>query len=225
MSVNAPTAPELVSFFKNLQAGQKQSVVVYGTSLSHTSAWPRALQEYFDTHFPGLVTFVNSAQSGQHSNWGLANLQERVLAHQPDVVFLEFSANDAATKHGISLEKSAANLDEMVSALRQQNPRVSIVLQTMSQCWDSPDEPMGKKSASDRPHLEEYYSVYRRYAREQALPLLDHNLDWLNLQRQDEAKFKRWLPDGAHPASEASLAVTWRSVHALLEIARRLAGG
>lgn len=68
----------------------------------------------------------------------------------------------------------------MVKALRGQNPLVDIVLQTMNPAWDSPDEPSHKKYAGDRPHLEDYYAVYRTHAREHGLPLMDHLPQWEN---------------------------------------------
>ena len=209
-----------VNFFKNLQAGKKQTVVVYGTSLSHTAEWPKALKEYLDQQFPGQVNFINSASSGKESNWGVANLAKRVLTNQPDLVFIEFSINDAATKHNISTEKSAANLDRIVKALRQQNPQVDIVLQTMSTVWDSPAEPPDRAAAKARPHLDDYYEVYRKYAREHGLPLVDHYPSWLKLQQEDEGKYKQWLPDGTHPIPEASLAVTLPAIEALLKKAQ-----
>jgi len=215
-----PAEPLPVTVFQNLDAGKKQTVIVYGTSLTAAAAWPKGLQAYFDKAYPGLVTFLNTAQSGQESNWGAANLPERVLSKNPDLVFLEFSVNDAATKHHISLEKSEANLDAMVKALRAQNPNVDIVLQTMNPAWDSPAEPSHKKYASDRPHLADYYEVYRKYAQANALPLVDHYPVWLKLQQQDPAKFQAWLPEGLHPIPEASLAVTLPAIEALLDQAR-----
>src|SRR5690349_19714054 len=86
-----PKEPLPVAFFKNVQAGKKQTVVVYGTSLSSGAEWPKALKGYFDNQFPGLVAFSNSAQAGQQSNWGVANFQDRVLSKSPDLVFIEFS--------------------------------------------------------------------------------------------------------------------------------------
>jgi len=212
--------PLPVNVFKKLQAGRKQTVVVYGTSLSAGAAWTKALKSYFDKQFPGLVTFINAAQSGEHSDWGVTNLQKRVLAKNPDLVFIEFSVNDAATKHNISTERSKANLDKMVTALRQQNPQMDIVLMTMNSGWDSPDEPSHKKYASDRPHLADYYGVYRQYAHEHSLPLVDNYPLWLKLQQTDETKFHKWLPEGLHPIPEASLAVTWPEIEKLLEKAR-----
>ncbi len=225
--IAAPAAPaaELpkeslpVTVFKNLQAGKKQTVVVYGTSLTIQGVWTKALNAYFDKQFPGLVTFHNGAKSGMHSDWGVANLSERVLAKNPDLVFIEFSINDAATKNNVSLEKSQANLHSMVKALRQQNPNADIVLQTMDVAWDSPRVP-DKKYGSDRPKLEAYYEVYRRYARNHQLPLVDHYPNWLRIQKEEPERYQKMVPDGIHPSSTSSVAVTWPAVEALLEKAR-----
>jgi polygalacturonase/lysophospholipase L1-like esterase len=218
-------APLPTTFLTNLQAGRHQTVVVYGTSLTAICEWPNELRRYFDREYPGQVTFFNAAQSGQHSNWGVANLAERVLAKNPDLVFLEFAVNDSATKHHISTEQSAANLDHLVRALREQNPQVEIVLQTMNPAWDSPTEPSGKKYSSDRPQILDYYAIYRRYAHKHNLPLLDHLPAWQKLQRNNPTEFQRLVPDGIHPCPEGSLAVTWPAVRALLESARAATTG
>lgn len=215
--------PLPVNVFRSLEAGRKQAVVVYGTSLTASAEWPKALKGYFEKHFPGQVTFVNAAKSGEHSNWGVANLEKQVLAKKPDLVFIEFSINDAVTRFDISTEKSAANLDAMVKALRQQNPQVEIVLQTMNPVWDAPDVPAERKSASNRPRLADYYEVYRKYAHEHGLPLVDHYANWLKLQQNQPEKFKKWLPDGTHPTPEASVAVTFPAIQSLLEKARAAA--
>jgi lysophospholipase L1-like esterase len=221
-AVAADEAPLPVTVFKNLQSGKKQTVVVYGTSLSINGAWAKALLEYFDKEFPGQVTFANAAQAGMHSNWGVENLQKRVLARQPDLVFIEFSANDAATKHKISREKSEANLDQMVKALRQQNPQVDLVLQTMNPAWDSTTN-TAKKYATDRPELESYYDVYRSYAAKNHLPLADHYPNWAKIKKGDPQRFEKEVADGIHPQSEPSLAVTWPVIRGLLEKARATA--
>jgi lysophospholipase L1-like esterase len=215
----AEGAPLPVNVFKNLQSGKNQTVVIYGTSLSINGAWAKAVHEYFDKEFPGQVTFANAAQAGMHSNWGVENLQKRVLDRQPNLVFIEFSANDAATKHNISPEKSEANLDQMVKALRQQNPQVDIIVQTMNPAWDSPTN-TAKKYGTDRPELESYYDVYRSYAHKNQLPLADHYPNWAKIRKDDPQRYEKDVADGIHPQSEPSLAVTWPTIHELLEKAR-----
>ena len=215
----AEEAPLPITVFKNLQAGKKQTVVVYGTSLSINGAWAKSVKEYFDKEFPSQVTFANAAQAGMHSNWGVENIQKRVLTRQPDLVFIEFSANDAATKHKISREKSEANLDQMVKALRQQNPQVDIILQTMNPAWDSPTN-TAKKYGTDRPELESYYDVYRSYAQKNHLPLADHYPNWAKIKKDDRQRFEKDVTDGIHPQPEPSLAVTWPTIREMLEKAR-----
>ncbi|MEK7951476.1 SGNH/GDSL hydrolase family protein [Luteolibacter soli] len=215
----AEETPLPATVFKNLQSGKKQTVVIYGTSLSINGAWAKAVQEYFDKEFPGQVTFTNAAKAGMHSNWGVENLQKRVLDRHPDLVFIEFSANDAATKHNISREKSEANLDQMVQALRKQNPEINLILQTMNPAWDSPSNP-AKKYGTDRPELESYYDVYRSYAQKNHLPLADHYPNWAKIKKDDPQRYEKNVADGIHPQSEPSLAVTWPTIRDLLEKAR-----
>jgi len=212
--VTAEPLPTTV--FENLQAGKKQTVIAYGTSLTHQGAWTGDIGRFLTTQFPDQVTFINAAQSGKNSKWGLANFEERVLAHRPDLVLIEFSVNDAVTRGDITLEESRANLDKMVQALRQQNPKVDIVLQTMNPVWDAPK----KQSATDRPNLEAYYEVYRSYAGEHSLPLVDNYVTWQAMQKDEPEKFQRVVPDGTHPNVSASQWVTGRAVKALLKKAR-----
>lgn len=220
----ATASPLPVTIFKNLEAGGKQTVVTYGTSLTAGGAWAGEVREYFDLHYPGQVTFHNSAKGGMHSRWGVGNLETRVIEKRPDLVFIEFSANDAATKHRISLKTSEANLDKMVRALRRRNPQVDIVLLTMNPAWDSPKS-APKKYASDRPHLAEYYDVYRRYAEKHRLPLVDTEVKWNEILANDPGRFHKMVPDGIHPHGDASREITWTAVAALLNRARAAAGG
>ena len=184
---NRPTESLPTHFFENLEAGIPQTLVVYGTSLSATSEWPRALKAYLDHTYPELVTFHNAARSGKQSNWGVENLEDRVTSLRPDLVFLEFAANDSATKHSISLEKSEANLDWMVRTLKDQNPNVEIILQTMNPAWDAAEHPDQKFYETSRPNLKEYNDIYRDYAMDHGLGLglVDHYPVWERLKQQD----------------------------------------
>ena len=87
--------PEPAVFIEKLRAGREQTIVYYGTSLTQAGAWTRFLTEELTAKFPGQVTARNSGGPGMHSGWGLRNVDERVIAHKPDVVFIEFAINDA----------------------------------------------------------------------------------------------------------------------------------
>lgn len=195
--------------FRNLADGKKQTVVVYGTSLTAGGAWADATRQWFDAAYPGLVTFINSGGPGQNSDWGLQNLKAKVLDHHPDLVFIEFSYNDAHEKFKMPVEKGAANLDQIVQAILKGNPEATLVLQTMNVGWDTPN---ANKSLSIRPQLEEFNNNYRAYAAKHSLPLLDHYVAWLKLKESDPATYQKYIPDGTHPGKEGSLAVTWPTI-------------
>jgi lysophospholipase L1-like esterase len=206
--------------FKNLEAGKNQTVIVYGTSLTHGGAWANATKQWFDQAYPGKVKFINSGGPGQNSDWGVQNLKTKVLDHHPDLVFVEFAYNDAHEKFKLPVERGAANLKQIVSAISEQNPNAVIVLQTMNVGWDAPN---GNRSLSARPALDLYNDNYRKIARTQGLPLLDHYVSWKKLKETDLPTFQSYIADGTHPSAKGSMAVTWPTVKAWLESARAAA--
>ena len=213
----SPAAPAI---FRNLESGKPQTVVVYGTSLTHGGAWTIATKRWFEEAYPGNVKFINSGGPGQNSDWGLTNLKAKVLDHRPDLVIIEFSYNDAHDKFNMPVEKGAENLRKIIETIRSQNPDTTIVLQTMNIGWDAPN---GNGSLSHRPNLEQYNDNYRAVARELNLPLLDHYVAWKKLKESEPKTYQRYVPDGTHPSSAGSMAVTWPAVNEWLDAGRKAA--
>lgn len=203
----------LRGFFGRLQNGQKQTVVFYGTSLTRNGAWTTAVQNWLNQKFPGQVTCFNSGLSGKNSDEGVAQMQTQLLAHKPDLAFIEFSINDSHKKFDMPIERGASNLDQIVKALRAQNSSAAIVLQVMDVPWDAPN---GNRSLTDRPQLQAFNDNYRTYARQHALPLIDHNADWLRLKETDSDNYHAYLADGLHPNKDGDLAITWPAIETLL---------
>ena len=116
-------APNLMKVAKKtrlidrLRQGSKQTVVAYGTSLTKVGAWVDQLRTVFNEQFPGQVNLINGAQGGANSDWGVENLQEKVLRHRPDCVFIEFSINDAVGSRRMSLEHARNNLNQMIDRI------------------------------------------------------------------------------------------------------------
>ncbi len=184
-----------------LAAGQHRTVVAYGTSLTEGGAWVGAMDSWLSSKYPGLLTVVNSGLSGKNSADGLAQLESRVLAHQPDTVFIEFAMNDAFlysdTALRLTVAQARTNLLAMIDAIKLHNPAAEIILQTMNTVWDSPAG--SNASATLRPHLAEYYAMYRKVASERGLLLIDHHPNWATLQQGDLPTFQNYVPDGVHP--------------------------
>lgn len=184
-----------------LTAGQQRTIVVYGTSLTANGAWVGQMDSWLSERFSGLFTVVNSGLSGKNSAEGLVQLQAKVLSRNPDTVFIEFAMNDAFLYSDgtprLSVSQAKANLEAMIQAILQQNPRMEIILQTMNGVWNSPVG--SNQSATLRPDLDSYYQMYRDVASARGLMLIDHQANWTTLQAESPAVFHSYVPDGVHP--------------------------
>lgn len=184
-------------FVQKLGAGLQQRIVVYGTSLTANGAWPAQMKGMLDVAWPGRTTLVNRGASGMASDWGIANLSTQVLAEAPDVVFLEFSVNDAVARFDISLTQARKNLEAIIDGIEAENPNCEIIIQVTN--------PVIGRSQGDegwRPNLEHYQQIHRDIAAERDLLLIDHQPAWQALLDMGESEFNFYVPDGLHPNAQ-----------------------
>ncbi len=196
----------------NLEAGKKQTVVAYGTSLTAYGDWVGHLREALEANYPGRAAVVNSGRPDMSSRWGLANLETRVIAHRPDTVLIEFAINDACLDYNIPVAEARQNLDRMIDRIRAAGPDTEIILMTMN-------PPVGL-ALLRRPRIRDYYRMYREAAAELGLLLIDHARNWERILEIDRALFDRYVPDGIHPGPEGCAAVITPAVLAGLGIPR-----
>jgi lysophospholipase L1-like esterase len=200
-----PTPSTLV---KNLAAGQAQTLVAYGTSLTANGIWLSEIETILDEKYPGLLTVINSGLSGKSSFTGLSLLTSKVLEKNPDTVLIEFAINDAF-RYGfgtpqLTVAQAKENLVSMIDQILVHNPDTEIIIQTTNPVWDSPTG--SNESAALRPDLEDFYAAYREVATERSLMLIDHNFRWTSLEANDLPAFQTAIPDGIHPTAEAQRA-------------------
>ena len=102
MASGAPT-PSFAGFDQRAKAGERLNVVFFGASLTWganasdpqlTSYRARVAQQMEATYPQAHFTFWDSAIGGPGSQLGVFRLDRDVLRHTPDLVFLDFSAND-----------------------------------------------------------------------------------------------------------------------------------
>lgn len=182
-----------------LRAGQSQHIVVYGTSLSSGAcgdAWMRAVAAQLGKLYgDSLVSYSLAGKGGMWSTWGVKNLEDSVVAKKPDAVIIEFGINDAFLDYRTSVSLARLNLEYMIDRIRLSNDSCEIFLQVMNM-------PIGK-SAGFRPHLSDYYTMYRETAKKKSVVLIDHYPNWVALLEKGEAAFRAYVPDGIHPNAKA----------------------
>ena len=195
-------AGEKSRLVKNLESGKSQTVVTYGTSLTDSAPWVKQVGDVLQKRYPGLVKVINSGGSGQWSEWGVKNLDEKVLKNNPDTVFIEFSINDSVDRFQASVELARKNLNDMIDRILKQNADCEIILMVMN-----PVNPTADRWAKGRSRLKEFNQMYRDVAKTRNFLLIDHYPNWQKILDEDPALFSKYVPDGLHPAAEGCLNV------------------
>jgi lysophospholipase L1-like esterase len=175
-----------------LAAGEPQHLVTYGCSLTAGGAWVEQVHQALAAQYPGSLRVSNSGQGAMWSRWGRENLEERVIALQPDSVLIEFSMNDAYLPYDTSVAEARQNLEAMIDGLGAALPACEVVVMVMN--------PPTGEHLTVRPHIEEYNEAYRQVARGRRLRLIDHWPAWQRLLCDDPDAFRLCVPDGIHPA-------------------------
>lgn len=184
---------------QNLEAGKKQTLVTFGTSLTAVGAWVDQLATVLNQQYPGQCTVINGAQGGANSDWGVKSLDEKVLKHKPDTVLIEFAVNDAVSKRKTSVAHARKNLTHIIGRILAQNPQCEIILQVMN-------IPVAHTRTS-RAKLDAFNQMYRDVAVERGYQLIDHWPNWEKLLNEDPLRFLAYNPDTIHPVRDGALHV------------------
>lgn len=117
--------------FAKLRAGKPVTVVFFGGSIT-AGAGASAAEEtsyrgrvghWFQTTFPNAkVTNVDAAIGGTGSDLGAFRTARDVLAHKPDLVFVEYAVNDGSSPP----EMIDRSMEGIVRQIRRANPRADI---------------------------------------------------------------------------------------------------
>lgn len=90
-------------FDARAKSGERLSVVFFGASLTWganasdpvETSYRAVMRDQFESHYPAArFRFRDAAIGGTGSQLGVFRLERDVLAHQPDLVFVDFTAND-----------------------------------------------------------------------------------------------------------------------------------
>ncbi|MEJ2202021.1 MAG: arylesterase, partial [Desulfuromonadaceae bacterium] len=170
-----------------------------GYGLSSKQAFPPQLEKALKAR--GIMAeVINAGVSGDTTADGLARL-EGALAEQPDLVIVEFGANDAL--RGLPPEAAAANLDTILSRLQEKN--IQALLTGM---------------VAPRNFGPEYYNnfnaIYPRLAERYGIPLYPFFLEGV---AGDPALNRR---DGLHPTAAGVKVIVQRILPLLLETLGRM---
>ena len=76
--------------------------------------------------YGGNITDINTAVGGTTSEWGLQNVQDNIIKHNPNLVVLRFGTNDGSK--GMLPATYQSNIEQIISKVRQKNPDCEFLL-------------------------------------------------------------------------------------------------
>lgn len=95
-----------------------------GASKEDQTCWRALTGGWLRTAYPDAdIRLINAAIGGTGSDLGIYRLQNDLLCHAPDLVFVEFAVNDCH----LPAERVVPAMEGIVRFLRQKNPYVDIV--------------------------------------------------------------------------------------------------
>jgi len=113
----------LPNFFAKAQAGGKVTVAYFGGSITAAEGWRPQTTAWLRQRYPkAQFTEVNAAIGGTGSDLGVFRLAHDVLAHRPDLVFVEFAVNDG----GAPPEQIYRCMEGIVRQIRRADPATDV---------------------------------------------------------------------------------------------------
>ena len=131
---------KLHKFVERAEAGEELNIVFYGDSITAggnpsgqgenpvdpgTPRWSTIVTNALQARFPNAtINEINTAQGGKNSQWGLENIQGRVVDKDPDLLVLAWGMNDTGR-----MPTDYAELNEkMIKAVLKRHPDCEILL-------------------------------------------------------------------------------------------------
>jgi len=129
---------DLKNTYAKLSAGDELNIVYFGGSVTNgtgatnaqTDSWRGLVGQWFVDNFNNVtINNINSAIGATGSKFGAYRLNHDVIAHKPDLVFVEFAINDYYDNQGedIPLAEYGMRFETIVRNIRKELPLCDIV--------------------------------------------------------------------------------------------------
>lgn len=103
--------------------------ITYGIGTNDLSESFRVLVEnWLEEEYGVNVTAHNLAIPSACSGLGAYCIEDDVLSHCPDIVFIEYAINDKYARQHYSLEEISVNMETIIRKIREKNPNTDIAL-------------------------------------------------------------------------------------------------
>jgi len=184
----------LPNFFAKLERGGDVRIAYLGGSITKAEGWRvKTLAHFRSAHTNANIVEINAAISGTGSTYGACRLQDHVIQHKPDLVFVEFRVNNGDLK----------SMEGIVRQLWMSNPETDI-------CFVYTINESMVAALSDGKNVS-FGSTMEAVANRYGIPTIDFGLEVVRQVKDGTLIFKGdkepagqriFAEDGTHPGDE-----------------------
>lgn len=175
-----------------LQNGEDVTIAYLGGSITEQDTWRTYTTKWFEDTYTGKVTEVNIGLSGTNADLAACRIEQDVLVHNPDLVFIEYAVNGGAAK----------DMEAMVRKVWEHDPTTDIcfVYTTVTSNYAIYSAGDIHPYAKVYEGVAEYYGVPSVFFGKQAFDLYDQ--EKLTLSGSKEEGKILYTTDGVHPTAD-----------------------
>ena len=110
----------LPNIFQKIKTSRQIRIAYFGGSITAAeNGWRELTFDWFRLNFPQTAFYqINAAIGGTGSNLGVFRIEQDVLKHKPDLIFIEFAVNDG----GLPREKILRSMEGIIRKCWNDNP-------------------------------------------------------------------------------------------------------
>ncbi len=184
----------LPNVFAKIDSGQTVRIAYFGGSITAAEGWRVKTRTWLKKQFPKIeFSEINAAIPGTGSNYGACRLDEDVLQHKPDLVFVEYRVNG-----GGGFEQQS--IEGIVRHIWQDNPHTDICFVYTLGIWMLEDLQAGRNTT--------FGNTMETIANHYGIPSIDLGVEIAKREQAGALIFKAAKPekgkalfsnDGVHP--------------------------
>lgn len=184
----------LPNFFQKLKAGEDVTVGFIGGSITNGGLWRTKVLDWLKSEYPNAnINQVNAAIGGTGPDFGACRIGNHLLAHDPDMVFIEYRVNDGGAFQGRAFEG-------LIPQIWRHNPDAEICIVYTIAKWMLVELEQGDQTSAGKP-LEAVANHY-------GITSIDFGLEVMKQLKAEKLIFQGKKPvdgkilfskDGVHP--------------------------
>lgn len=170
-----------------LQSGEDVTIAYLGGSITRMKGYRNYTTQYFEKNYAGSVKEVYAALAGTGAALGVCRLEKDILAHKPDLLFVEYASNGGKAEH----------LEGIILKTWQYDPTIDIcfIYTGGAQSYEIYSKGKLPEFVEMSEKIADYYNIPSVFFTKQAFDMCDTG----------RLTISSYVPDNTHPSDYGHL--------------------